>query len=183
MNTVRSSIVGVAIPIILACAPAGDGPTSPSASGRPSILEVAAENGVVALATGAAHRIRPLPDGELWVLTFNAKKRADGTVTGYAHVDRKDLDAAWDIDVTCMSVVGNIAWIAGIIRNARGALPRDGTVSYFYVIDNGEGGDAPPDQASAIRLNDREGQDREFCELRPLALPPTVIAHGNVQVH
>lgn len=183
MNTVRSSIAGVAVTIVLACAPAGDGPTSPSASARPAMLEAAAENGVVALATGAAHRIRPLPDGELWVLTFNAVKRADGTVTGNAHVDRKDLDVAWDIEVTCMEVVGNTAWIAGIIRNARGGLPRDGTVSYFYVIDNGEGSAAPPDVASAIRLNDREGQDAEFCELRPLALPPTPIAHGNVQVH
>lgn len=183
MNTVRSSIVGVAIPIILACAPAGDGPTSPSRSARPAMLEAAAENGVVALATGAAHRIRPLPDGELWVLTFNAEKRADGTVTGYVHVDRKDLDAAWDIEVTCMSVVGNIAWIGGIMRNARGALPRDGMVSYFYVVDNGEGNADPPDEASAIRLNDLEGQDKVFCELRPLLLTRTVIAHGNVQVH
>jgi hypothetical protein len=148
----------------------------------PSLLEGATDNGVVALATGAAHRIRPLPDGELWVLTFNAEKRADGTVTGYAHVDRKDLDVAWDVEVTCMSVVGNTAWIAGIIRNARGGLPRDGTVSYFYVVDNGEGS-GDPDEASAIRLNDREGQDAEFCELRPLALARTVIAHGNVQVH
>jgi hypothetical protein len=183
MNTVRSSIVGVAIPIILACAPAGDGPTSPSASLGQARFQVGGDNGVVELATGAAHRIRPLPDGELWVLTFNAEKRADGTVTGYAHVDRKDLDVAWDIDVTCMSVVGNIAWIAGVIRNARGSLPRDGTVSYFYVVDNGEGNAAPPDEASAIRLNDLEGQDRVFCELRPLLLLRTVIAHGNVQVH
>jgi hypothetical protein len=183
MNTVRSSIAGVAVPIILACAPSGDGPTNPVASAGPALLEARAGNGVVALATGAAHRIRPLPDGELWVLSFNAEKRADGTVTGYAHVDRKDLDVAWDIEVTCMSVVGNTAWIAGIMRNARGGLPRDGAVSYFYVVDNGEGSDDPPDDASAIRLNDREGQDAEFCELRPLALPRTPIAHGNVQVH
>jgi hypothetical protein len=145
-------------------------------------LDGSAEHGVVASATGAAHRIRPLPDGELWVLAFNAEERADGTTTGYVHVDRKDLDAAWDIEVTCMEVVGNIAWIAGIMRNSRGALPRDGMVSYFYVVDNGEGDADPPDEASAIRLNDVAGQDREFCELRPLALPKTVIAHGNVQV-
>jgi hypothetical protein len=183
MNTARSSIAGLAVTLVLGCAPAGDGPTSASASAGLATLEAAADNPVVALATGAAHRIRPLPDGELWVLTFNAEKRADGTVTGYAHVDRKDLDVAWDIDVTCMSVVGNTAWIAGIIRNARGSLPRDGTVSYFYVVDNGEGSAAPPDEASAIRLNDREGQDTVFCELRPLLLLRTVIAHGNVQVH
>jgi hypothetical protein len=183
MSTVRSSMAGVTASIMLACAPGGEGPTSPSASSGQARFQVGGDNGVVELATGAAHRIRPLPDGELWVLTFNAEKRADGTVTGYAHVDRKDLDAAWDIEVTCMEVAGNVAWIAGIIRNARGALPRDGTVSYFYVIDNGEGSADPRDVASAIRLNDSEGEDARFCSLRPLALPPTVIAHGNVQVH
>jgi hypothetical protein len=183
MNTAQCFNAGVAVIIVLACAPDAGGPTHPSASAQSLMLEALADNGVVALATGAAHRIRPLPDGELWVLTFNAKKHADGTVTGNAHVDRKDLDLAWDIDVTCMSVDGNIAWIAGIIRNARGGIPRDGTVSYFYVFDNGEGSADPPDEASAIRLNDREGEDARFCEQRPLLLGRTVIAHGNVQVH
>jgi hypothetical protein len=79
-------------------------------------------------------------------------------------------------------VVGNTAWIAGTVRNARGAIPRDGTVSYFYVTDNGEGADAPPDRASAIRINDLPGQDIAFCTDRPVVLPASDIAHGNVQV-
>jgi hypothetical protein len=129
-------------------------PTAPALTGPATSFA-----GVVETATGSAHRIRPLPDGELFVLTFTAAKRADGTTTGHAHVDRKDQDIAFDVDVTCLSVVGNVAWIGGIIRNARGGVARDGTVSYFYVIDNGEGSTAPLDIASA-----------------------TDIAHGNVQV-
>ena len=152
-------------------------PTAPGLTGAATSLE-----GVVESASGSAHRIRPLPDGELFVLTFSAQKRADGTATGYAHVDRKDADVAFDVDVTCLSVVGNTAWIGGIIRNARGAVAQNGTVSYFYVIDNGEGTDAPLDVASAIRLNDRDGEDLLFCTDRPLLLPATEIAHGNVQV-
>jgi hypothetical protein len=141
-----------------------------------------AQEGVVQSVSGSAHRIRPLPDGELWVLTFNAEKRADGSVVGQAHVDRKDLEAAWDIEVTCMAVTGNRAWIAGIVRNARGAIPRDGTVSYFWVTDNGEGGPTP-DRASGIRINDTPGQDQVFCTLQPtFSLPDSDIAHGNVQV-
>lgn len=152
-------------------------PTAPAVSAAARSLE-----GIVEGAAGSAHRIRPLPDGELWVLTFNAEKRSDGTVTGYAHIDRKDLDAAWDVDVTCLSVVGNTAWIGGIIRNARGPLPQDGAISYFYVIDNGEGTDAAPDRASAVRLNDLAGEDIRFCTDRPLRLAASDIAHGNVQV-
>lgn len=176
MFRIVCSIVAV---LSLAACSQGSRSASPLA---PSDVTGAASEGVVQSASGSAHRIRPLPDGELWVLTFNADKRADGTVTGTAHIDRKDLDAAWDVDVTCMSVVGNRAWIAGIVRNARGAIPRDGTVSYFYVTDNGEGADSVLDRASAIRINDVAGQDRAFCTDRPVVLPDSEIAHGNVQV-
>lgn len=149
--------------------------------GTPTPVPVADSSqsvGVVASATGAAHRIR---EGEVWVLTFTAQKRADGSVNGYAHVDRKDLEVAFDIDVTCMSVADNVAWIAGIIRNQRGDLARNGTVSYFYVTDNGEGSGVP-DRASAVRLNDQDGEDQVFCTERPVALPDSEIAFGNVQV-
>ena len=170
---------GLVVLFTLACA---DSTTAPDH--RLATLGTPAANtvGVLASASGSAHRIRPLPDGELWVLSFNAEKRDDGTVTGYAHIDRKDLGWAWDVEVTCMEVVGNTAWIAGIIRNATGGVARDGTVSYFYVIDNGEGEGAPVDRASAVRLNDIDGEDLRFCNLRPLLLPASDIAHGNVQV-
>jgi hypothetical protein len=138
--------------------------------------------GVVASATGGAHRVRPLPDGELFVLSFTAQKRADGSATGYAHVDRKDLDIAFDIDVTCLAVVDNVAWVGGIIRNERGGVARNGAVSYFYVIDNGEGDGGVPDRASAIRVNDVDGEDLVFCTERPLVLPATDIELGNLQV-
>ena len=164
--------------VTLACSESAVAPRSQIALGDPS----PAVSGVVESASGSAHRIRPLPDGELFVLTFNAEKRADGTVTGYAHVDRKDLDLSFDVDVTCLSVVGNTAWIGGIIRNPRNDLVVDGSVSYFYVIDNGEGEADPVDRASAIRLNDRAGEDIRFCTDRPLLLPRADIAHGNVQV-
>jgi len=177
MHRILSS--GLVLLVVAAC---GESAVEPGASFVSLGGPVAAAGDVVESATGSAHRIRPLPDGELWVLTFSAEKHADGTVTGQAHVDRKDLDAAWDVDVTCVSVVGNTAWIGGIIRNARGALPRDGTVSYFYVIDNGEGEGSPPDRASAVRINDRAGEDVAFCTQRPLLLAATDIAHGNVQV-
>jgi hypothetical protein len=79
-------------------------------------------------------------------------------------------------------LVGNRAWIAGIVRNARGAIPRDGTVSYFYVTDNGEGANSVLDRASGIRINDLPGQDLVFCTDRPVVLPDSEVAHGNVQV-
>jgi hypothetical protein len=170
---------GLVVLFTLACT---DSTTSPDSRSMALGGPTANSAGVIASASGSAHRIRPLPDGELWVLSFNANKRADGTVTGYAHIDRKDLNVAWDVEVTCLEVVGNTAWIGGIIRNARGGVPQNGTISYFYVIDHGEGDNASLDRASAVRLNDIDGEDLRFCSLRPLLLPASDIAHGNVQV-
>jgi hypothetical protein len=132
----------------------------------------------VASASGSAHRIRT---DELWVLAFDAQKRADGTTTGEVRMDRKDVNVSFNIDVTCISVAGNTAWIGGIIRNSSG-VAIDGTVSYFYVIDNGEDQDASADVASAVRINDRAGEDQAFCNNQPLLLPASPIDHGNVQV-
>jgi len=173
----RSKAIALFVPalfIVAACDP-GSGPVAPAegfaGGGGP--------NGVIASATGSAHRLR---NGELWVLAFNAKLRADGTTTGQVRMDRKDVDVSFNVDVTCMSVSGNTAWIAGIIRNQRGDIAIDGTISYFYVIDNGEGANAPPDVASAVRLNDVAGEDLAFCNDQPLLLPASPVERGNVQV-
>jgi hypothetical protein len=179
MTATRPFIMLAAAALAVACDSSATSPDSSPRATAPDALLNASHNGVIASATGSAHRIR---GDELWVLAFSAVKRADGTTTGNARIDRKDLGISWNLDVTCMAVQGNTAWIAGIIRNASGPVIREGTVSYFYVIDNGEGADAPPDVASAVRINDVAGQDEEFCQLRPLALPPSPIAHGNVQV-
>jgi len=173
VNTRAKSLI---IPMILlaACETAGD-PTAPDSTFAAAL----APAGVVASASGSAHRIR---NGEPWILAFTAQTRADGTTTGEVRMDRKDQDISVIVDVTCLSVVGNTAWIGGIIRNQKGNVAIDGTVSYFYVIDNGEGSNAAPDIASAVRLNDRAGEDLAFCTNRPLLLPASPVEFGNVQV-
>lgn len=169
----------VALAVAVGCSSGSRVPGAPSPVPAGSSSQSA---GVVASAAGAAHRIRPLPDGELFVLSFTAQKLANGSVNGYAHVDLKTANVAFDIDVTCMAVEGNVAWVGGIIRNQRGGVARNGAVSYFYVIDNGEGGDGVLDRASGIRVNDVDGEDQVFCTERPLLLPATDIELGNVQV-
>jgi hypothetical protein len=165
---------------VLATVTACDRPVSPTrlsaASQAPASLQ---ESGVVQSATGGAHR---LSGGEMFVLSFNANKRADGSVTGRYHVDVMSLGATFDVDVTCLSVDGNKAWIGGIIENSDSPIVRDGTVSYFYVIDNGEGADALTDIISGLRINDLAGRDLVFCAERPLQLSSRPIDFGNIQV-
>jgi hypothetical protein len=151
-------------------------PVQPLGLARTASLE---DHGVVQSASGGAHR---LTGGEPFILSFQANKRADGSVTGTYHVDVMALGATVDVNVTCMSVVGNIAWVAGIIEKSDSPLVRVGTVSYFYAIDNGEGTADAADQISALRLNDLAGEDQVFCNLRPLLLSRRAIDFGNIQV-
>jgi hypothetical protein len=176
----RRLILGVVL-MTAAC----DGPTN-SPTGITSVdaprLNASNENGVVQSASGGAQRFSA---GQFFILSFQANKHADGSVSGRYHVDAKAADAKFDVVVTCLSVVDNRAWIGGIIQNSSNPIVRDGSVSYFYVVDNGagaNGGVNPPDVVSALRLNDAVGEDLRFCAERPLALPSRAIDDGNIRV-
>lgn len=143
----------------------------------------AGPNPVVASATGSGHRVR---NDRPLVFTFQANRRLDGSTKGRYHLDWQDLGPALDharlkvtVDVTCMSVRDNIAWVAGIITKVDGPIAQEGTVSYFYVIDNGPGA---TDEISQLRLNDVDGEDLVFCEEQPLLLGRTDIERGNAEV-
>ena len=152
-------------------------PTSTPGSESPGLL--ASVGPVTASASGGVQRIR---SDELWVLGFNAVRHADGSATGNYHVDRQDLGIKFDVDVTCLSVVGDTAWVGGVIRKVDGPIVIEGTVSYFFVVDKGEEAGAPVDVASAIRINDVAGQDLVFCNDRPTLLASGPIDFGNLQV-
>lgn len=80
-----------------------------------------------------------------------------------------------------MSVVGNKGFVAGHIVETNIATVVVGSVSYFWAVDNGEGGDAQ-DVVSIARINDRQGADVEFCTTRPERLAAIPVEFGNVQV-
>ncbi len=144
--------------------------------GEVPLLTVAGEPVVV---SGSGHI--EAGDG-LRNFTFHAVQHPDGSVRGSYQIRRTDLGTAFTVDVTCLSVVGNQAWIAGRIASSDQPGVVVGTISYFYAIDNGEGADAPADIVSLARINDREGEDLLFCANRPTLLPPRTVLLGNVQI-
>jgi hypothetical protein len=162
-------------PLLVAACDRPASPTQPIALRSSANLEA----GVVQSATGAAHR---LSGDEMFILSFEANKLANGTVHGRYHVDLMASGVSFDVRVTCLSVVDNIAWVGGIIEKVNGPLVREGTVSYFYAIDKGEGEGAPADIVSGIRINDLAGRDEVFCTERPLLLSSRPIEFGNIQV-
>ncbi|HJU75935.1 MAG TPA: hypothetical protein VJ717_19490 [Gemmatimonadaceae bacterium] len=167
--------VGIAVATLVAsaCSSSADHVVSPSME---TLQNTVAQPVVV---TGSAHI--EAGDG-LRNFTFHAVKRPDGSVEGSYRILRTDLSTEFTVDVTCLTVVGNRAWVAGIISQSDSPGVIVGTVSYFYAIDNGEGSGATPDIVSLARINDRAGEDILFCTILPTLLPPRVVQFGDVQI-
>lgn len=147
----------------------GPGPSAPEVS-----FSVQAPGHLVA---GSGHVAQ---GAGLREFTFHAVERPDGSVTGsYKIVLPNGL--FFEADVTCMSVAGNTGWVSGRIRETNAGIVVVGSLSMFYAIDNGEGGETP-DVVSLAALNMPEGTDIGFCEEQPLILPPLTVTDGNVGV-
>jgi len=82
--------------------------------------------------------------------------------------------------VTCLTVIGNDAWIGGVIRSSN-----DPTVvglgAWWHVTDNGEGGSAPADVTSFLGIGSL-AQTKAFCDDHPAYRFPFAIDGGNIQV-
>lgn len=172
----RISILAAAL--VVAC----EAPSVQAPERLVSVHEMARlESGVVQSVNAAALRWTA---GEIFVQTLHAQKRTDGTVSGGFHADAKYLNARFDVTITCFEIDGNRAWIGGIVRDSDTPLIANGTATFFYVIDNGEGaiGAIQQDIVSAVRLNAPAGAELAFCGERPLTLPSRRIEDGNIQV-
>lgn len=176
----------LAVVLATMTAVACDSPSAPETAAGPwlepdgIVAAMSSSQEVTGSATGAAHREF---DGKPVILNFSAIQRADGTVTGEYIYHAVALDQRIRVNVTCMSIVGNQAFVAGIIVDASPNLAFTiGTVSYFYTRDNGEGANADPDEVSLVRANDVPEAAEEFCTERPTILPNREVLHGNVNV-
>ena len=174
----RSFLIPAAV-LFAACG--GESLTSPASIGSlldPDGAVVSAdEPAVTASVVGAAHRDagdKPV------VLNFSAVQRADGTVSGSYYYQSVVNHVSIHVDVTCLTVVDNRAWVGGVI--SRSSIPAlVGTVSYFYATDNGEGVEAT-DEVSLVRAADQPGENLRFCEELPTLLPNREVLRGNVNV-
>ena len=167
--------IGVAI-VTLACLFAV--PVAPAGSGNP-----------VASANGGVHWTIPLPNPfgvEVWnrTLAFNARKYADGSVSGRFEYHQVVEGEAFkfNVDVTCMNVYdGNRAKIGGVIRVSNDPTLPPGVYAWFQVFDNGEGAGAAPDRSSLIGFGN-EAANEAFCNSPNLPRFGPWDVEGNAQV-
>lgn len=182
MKHPRPLILALSSLALLGCDPGDDTVLAPGIGPGLEPDGSLAPAGVEASATGSGHYTS---GGELRTLGFSAVRRADGSVSGEYHVVIHAVDRFFHVSVTCLSVRNDTAWIAGIVDRTDHPVIREGTVSYFWAVDGGEGPDAV-DKVSTARINDRPGEDQRFCTLMPdeafSGLPGNVVEHGNVQV-
>jgi hypothetical protein len=148
-----------------------------------------AEPGLVASASGGMHWTIDLPNPFGVVvgnqpLTFNAKRYADGTVSGQFEYHQVALGESFNfhVDVTCLNVYdGNRAKIGGVITVSNDPTLPPGVFAWFQVFDNGEGANAPPDRSGLVGFGN-EAANEAFCNspAGPRFGPWDV--EGNVQV-
>lgn len=108
-------------------------------------------------------------------VTFNIRKRADGTVEGWYHsVARGPGGAHIRVSVECLHVVGDQAWATGTIVAAENPdnIGRPYSVRF---VDNGEGAGAEPDEIGVERFADYDCTTEPDIALRQLTM-------GNIQI-
>ena len=131
---------------------------------------------VIQAARGSAHL---MVGGERRTFTFNAEKRADGTVTGTFEVIARQVDRISHGTITCMTVFGRSAWLGGVIERDNSGVTT-GAAALFRVVDLGAGG--PPDLVSLLQPSFAPNAARNYCNFAPFFPPLNPIVGGQIVV-
>ena len=128
------------------------------------------------------HNVFGLQTLELQAFGFGAHINPDGTVGGWYTYREVDDGAPFTASgpVTCLTVVGNDAWIGGTI-DASNDPTVVGSGSWWHVTDNSEGGNAQPDITTFLGIGST-AQTQAFCDDHPAYKHPFAIDSGNIQV-
>ena len=114
--------------------------------------------------------------------SFSARQYADGSVNGQLQLNSRGFDVFVHIEIDCLRVVGNTAYMSGRITHtsnpAEGEL---GELNRVIVRDNGEG-DGVIDQVSRIPANPGSSDQRTCLAANEDLFPLRDVQRGNVQV-
>ena len=180
MRITRQAAFTAALASLAACS--GHEPTAIPAvtSSRPS-MQLTGELGAVVV---RGQIITPSGAGSR-ILTVDAMQTPSGEVHGSYRVDLTATGQFFEVAVSCVSVIGNTAWVAGHFTASNIPVIQLGSVSYFYVTDNGKPHPVdvvPADEMSIARINDALGRDVEFCTNNPKLLPLVTGVTGDIDI-
>jgi hypothetical protein len=185
----QRSIRPLAVAVCLASA-CRDAPTAVRPSTAVVPASPLADVGAIAVSvTGSGHVLRNLTgEAELTTFSYNALRRDDGATTGEFQVNFRAATFSIKGTVTCVTAVGNTAWIGGVIDWIKSDDPADqsltGTDVWWRVTDNGQGEGDPPDLSTSILLTipGVPITAASWCRDQPLRGLSRPIDHGNIEV-
>ena len=119
--------------------------------------------------------------GELRTFSFAAIRHGDGRVTGEWELNNRANNTRLHGSVTCLTVIGNRAWIGGITEQSNNPGTVEGRGVSWRVVDNGEGANDPPDLTSLTFTNLAPNVPELRCRNAP-PYPLMPIEGGNIQV-
>jgi hypothetical protein len=114
----------------------------------------------------------------------NAVLHANGSVSGEFELVTNQGDGfRLHGSVACVSLIGNIARLEGIVDQSTIPFVAVGSHMRWTVVDNGEGSKAPPDQTSSFRQTLNPADYGWHCAIGLDVLGLLDIVSGNIQVH
>lgn len=186
-RTIFAFLLAIVAVLALALVACSEAPTAPESSPRQADLVAPeasfAAGGVTHVVTGKGTLWAPDPFNEYVNIAFSARLMPDGSANGYWHHQFRSRtpEGRVFVQVTCLTVVGNQAWMGGYAVQA-GAEGNVGRPFGLRVVDDGEGEDAV-DQMTRTLWPGAVGEDpADFCAAMPTDQPLWPLAGGNVQV-
>lgn len=165
-------VLALAIFALVIVVPKSKAQTTDSANGQGTLLDVD-ENG---------NTVRRQ-------FAFSARRYADGTVKGNAvlhnpaYTNANGQKYQLQIDISCMKVIGNVAFFGGTTKRTNDPTLVDAV--YFSVQDNGEPGRGRDAISRVFFFDDDPATtgDPQLCQGNALGdFPMEVIESGNIQV-
>jgi hypothetical protein len=160
---------------------------SPTSTLEPLATQAGLATGATASATTGLHWTIPSSAFGFEVdnrLTITVLRWSDGDVTGRFVYEQAFLGntLVFKGPITCLGVYdGFRAKAGGLIEQSNDPDVPVGTFMWWHVHDNGEGGAAPPDQATLPAVGD-EVANEAFCASPNLPLGRLWDTQGNAQV-
>ena len=180
MRITRQATLAIVLVTLAACDTTEPTAISSARSTLPGIqltgeLGAAVVQGEVSTPSGTQRRI----------VTVQAVQSASGEASGSYRVEFSATGLYWVTTVSCVSIEGNTAFVAGHITETNIPTLILGRVSYFYVTDNGKPhpvNEVPADVISTAKINDPLGEDNVFCTLHPRSLPVLTGLTGDIDI-
>lgn len=149
------------------------------------IPDFARAGGITAAVAGSGH----IPSGadDKRVFSFTAQQNANGAVSGQFTLvitasvlgSENPSITRIEVEVTCMAVAGNRAWVGGVVKSS--TIPEwVGRETGWSVEDNGEGANSG-DLISLTNIPGDPGLAQSVCDAQT-RVPNRLVDHGNVQV-